>query len=114
VHIDKLRELNSSSTSSRRSSVNRSVEILQSTVNLNSDNATAGAEALANLQGGNEIGASRGSREDALGSRGAPGHGECICFWNPDHIIEVFRPQQRRPGPDAAPFDMVRPWYAAR
>jgi hypothetical protein len=59
------------------------------------------AEALANLQGGDEIGASRGSRENALGLRGASGHGECIRLWNPDHFIKVFPPQQRRPGPDA-------------
>ena len=67
----------------------------------------AGAESLSNPNGGNEVGASGGARKDSLGLSGATRHGERVCLGHGDDLVEVLRPQQRWPRPDAAPLDVV-------
>ena len=52
------------------SSVERSVEVLDAAVHLDGDNTPTGTDAISNPLGGDEIGASRGAGEDALGLRG--------------------------------------------
>src|SRR6476659_9133012 len=49
-----------------RSAVKRSIEVFDAAVDLDGDNATASAKAISKLQGSDEIGAGRWSREDAI------------------------------------------------
>src|SRR5262244_3426287 len=84
-------------------------EVLQAAVDLDGDYAVARAEPAGDADGGAEVGAGRGPREDAFGAGRLAGGLERLGFGDGHDLVVVARVELRRAVADAAALDVMGP-----